>query len=273
MLRCAGCDILFLDTPMSETEEAQFYQTYGKHIVARGVQTADDPAALSAQMLPPARARFEYIGEHFAHGGTVLEVGAAAGSFLSALIERGVAPDALTAVEPSEGHRTYLEQSLCVSAFRDLSAIPAGSRFDVVCMFHVFEHISHPQPFLRQVARLLRRDGRLLIEVPSHTDPLLTLYHSTAFKNFYFQPQHPLIYSPTSITRVLEASEFSVEQIIPYQRYGLGNHLKWILLQAPGDDAPYADRIDHEMNKRYRKALEHMRMTDTLFAVARHAAP
>jgi cyclopropane fatty-acyl-phospholipid synthase-like methyltransferase len=49
--------------------------------------------------------------------------------------------------------------------------------FDCIIMFHVLEHIPKPaiQPFLTAIHNTLTRDGRLLLEVPNMSNPILGL--------------------------------------------------------------------------------------------------
>lgn len=268
VLHCARCDVLFLSAGMAEEEEAQFYRDYGAHLVARGVQQHDDPRALSTAMLPAARARLPYVGDAFPVGASVLEVGASSGSFLTALREVGHASDALAAVEPSAAHRSFLAEELGIATFAELADVPAARRFDVVCMFHVFEHVADPGAFLQLVRDHLAPNGALIIEVPSRTDPLLALYHLDTFKDFYFQPMHPVVYSPAALARVLAEHGYSDVRILPYQRYGLANHLGWLQTGKPGGTLE-GDRVTPDMDARYRRTLERVELTDTIFAVAR----
>ena len=106
----------------------------------------------------------------------------------------------------------------------------------------------------------------MIIEVPSLDDPLSSLYKSPAHRDFYFQKQHPYVYSAKSLRRVLEHHGFRVE-IVPYQRYGLENHLQWLSAGKPGGNAEFA-RTFQSCDAAYRAALEASGLTDTVFAIA-----
>ena len=114
---------------MSGEEEKRFYQNYGSHLVARGVQTKDDPEELYRMMLPVARARLKYIGEYFMTPYAVLEIGASAGSFFGALEEHGLSLKNLNAVEPSEGHCAYMQTQLGIETYNNITGLPAGKKY------------------------------------------------------------------------------------------------------------------------------------------------
>ena len=105
------------------------------------------------------------------------------------------------------------------------------------------------------------------IEVPLLLDPLLTLYQSSASKAFYFQQQHPFVYSANSIKSVLEFNSLNVLELRPYQRYGLENHIGWLKNAKPGGYAELAD-VCVDADVAYKSALEAKRLTDTIFASA-----
>jgi SAM-dependent methyltransferase len=236
------------------------YTSYLPRVESLGLSSYKDTLAVIER-------RFRKIGDLFTNGGTVLEVGARDGSFLRHLqMHRPLAR--LLAVEPDE--RTHdLRASIGLAGqyawLRD--AITAGVRADLVCLFHVFEHVSEPAAFLAEVRQVLAPGGRVVIEVPSLDDPLLSLYRSSAYEAFYFQRQHPYVYSARSLSRVLTANELSVSEIRPYQRYGLENHLAWLMYGRPGGDARFA-AIFAGLDEAYRAALEASGQTDTVIAVA-----
>jgi SAM-dependent methyltransferase len=98
--------------------------------------------------------------------GSVLDVGCGRGLMLADLARRGWRA---VGVEMSEAasHHARVELGLDVRV-GDLTrlALPAAS-FDVVCLFHVLEHLPDPEAALGEAHRLLRPSGRLLIEVPN----------------------------------------------------------------------------------------------------------
>ncbi len=211
--------------------------------------------------------RLDKISSCFASAGSLLEIGAAEGSFLKEV--RGRFPSvALACIEPDEKTAPQRRQLAGLTEFSDASAArSSGARFDVVGAFHVFEHIEQPRAFLDTCAALLTRDGSLILEVPAVTDPLLSLYHVPAYEAFYFQQQHPFVYSGASLSRLLDHAGFRVKAVIPFQRYGLANHLTWLTRGEPGGDETYAT-VFEAANDPYRAALERCGATDTVIAIA-----
>lgn len=213
--------------------------------------------------------RFAKIGDIFPRHGTVLEVGAAEGGFLE-ILKRHRPELRLVAVEPDQDTRPA-RAALGVADYRDIeSAALAGVVADVICLFHVFEHIPDPAKFIAEILSVLTQNGRVVMEVPSLDDPLLSLYGSAAYEAFYFQRQHPFVYSARSLSRVLEACGLRVVEMRPYQRYGLENHLTWLAKEKPGGDVRFAECFGG-LEPLYRAALEERGQTDTIFAVAERA--
>ena len=214
--------------------------------------------------------RFAKIRKVFIEPASVLEVGAADGSFLAYLKTHH--PDMLlAAIEPDESTQIARSAIAGLKQYATLdAAAAAGLKVDVICLFHVFEHLTDPASWLAAARRLLAPGGRIVIEVPSLDDPLLSLYKSNTYREFYFQRQHPFVYSAASLRRVLEHNGFAVE-VMPYQRYGLENHLTWLVDGRPGGGAELRT-IFADCEASYTLALEGRGLTDSVFAIARVAA-
>ena len=183
--------------------------------------------------------RYSKIASCFNGATSVLEFGAAEGAFLAHLA--AVRPDlALAAIEPDDSTRPQRDAITGLLQFATLEAsADAGFTVDVMCLFHVFEHLADPASFLSSAKRLLVPGGRIIIEVPSLDDPLLSLYKSAAYR--------------------------------AYQRYGMENHLAWLSTGRPGGNAEFSSIFDG-CETAYKAALEARGLTDTVFAIAR-AAP
>ena len=235
------------------------YQRYQPRVQKLGLSRYKDSRRV-------IEARGDKIKGWFSTAASVLEVGAADGAFLAHLKTRYPAL-ALSAIEPDESTRPQRDAIEGLRQFPTLdAAADAGVAVDVVCLFHVFEHLADPGAWLTSARRLLAPGGRMIIEVPPLDDPLFSLYKLAAHREFYFQRQHPFVYSGASLRRVLEHHGFRVD-IVPYQRYGLENHLAWLSAGTPGGDARLSELFG-SCDASYKPALEASGLTDTVFAVA-----
>jgi len=104
------------------------------------------------------------VRRHFARPGRVLDVGCAAGYFLSVMKEAGWQ---VTGLEPSDAIRPQAEERLGKEHVRGgllgQVELPAGG-FDLVTMWDVIEHIPDVVAAAREVRRLLAPGGKFLIE-------------------------------------------------------------------------------------------------------------
>jgi SAM-dependent methyltransferase len=215
--------------------------------------------------------RFEKVRAGFRNARSALEVGASDASFLAHLATQ--CPDIrLASQEVDQNTRPARDTLAGLVQYANLEEVRrSGERFDVICMFHVLEHIFEPGPFLSNCAACLEPGGRLIIEVPSLDDPLLTLYDCEAYQRFYFQRQHPYVYSAGSMKRLLQHEGFEVERAIHHQRYGLENHLHWLSAGKPGGSARLRE-ILADCESAYTTCLEGQGRADAFIALAR-AAP
>ena len=132
----------------------------------------------------------------------------------------------------------------------------------------MFEHILEPASFLKMIAACLSDNDRVVIEVPSLMDPLLVLYDSDAYGKFYFQSQHPYIYGPASLIRVLEHNGCEVVETIAQQRYGFDNHLNWLMTGKPGGSQKLRE-VFAGLDDDYRSTVIDNGYSDTFFVIAR----
>ena len=84
--------------------------------------------------------------------------------------------------------------------------------FDVITSWWSLEHVTNPSQVLRKMACLLKNDGYCVIGVPN-----INSFNAKLFKDKWYHldcPRHLYLYSPDTITRLLDKAGFIVEKII-----------------------------------------------------------
>jgi len=106
--------------------------------------------------------------------------------------------------------------------------------YDVICMFHVLEHISDPIKFLNNVKKCLKPSGKLIIEVPNYFDYIKQL--SSAYKDAVYFRAHLSYFTPDTLTAILEKTGFTNIKINGVQRYSVENAIRWIRTGKPNTE-------------------------------------
>jgi 2-polyprenyl-3-methyl-5-hydroxy-6-metoxy-1,4-benzoquinol methylase len=142
----------------------------------------------------------------------VLDVGCAVGTFLQKL------------------HKLYGATIVGVD-FKDLSSHPAlrnaefhcglfyeqevgNERFDLITMWHFLEHDYDPMRSLRKAGQALKRDGRLIIEVPRLDSRTFQMY-GNRWPGLQ-APQHTVIFDHEMLVKFVERAGFEVVEYLPY---------------------------------------------------------
>jgi len=167
--------------------------------------------------------------------GRLLDVGAHAGFFLRRARERGWL---VQGVEPSPTTAALARGQFGLDVKTGTlfeAAFPEGA-FDVVTMLDVLEHIDQPRPLLREVARLLKPGGRLLVKVPNVRYVLAKHYFLRrvpgAVRDVFDAREHLAYYSHKTLTQLLEAVGFYVELLAIASPIQTGSRLRRALRGA-----------------------------------------
>ena len=191
-----------------------------------------------------------------------LDVGTGAGGVLDQL-------SPLTAetwaVEPQKEMRARLNE-LNYKVFETIDEVP-DDYFDVISLFHVYEHITTPIQFLQTLKTKLKSGGKIIIEVPHAEDMLLTFLDHDAFKKFTFWSEHLILHTRKSLEAFVTKAGFKVQSIQGIQRYPLSNHLHWLKNNKPGGHIKWAEIDSDELNTAYANTLRRLNRTDTIVAI------
>lgn len=187
----------------------------------------------------------------------VLDFGCGAAGFVYRA--QGLAAE-VVGIEPERRIREHWGDTLKIRG----NLHEAGSGFDLVTAFHVVEHLPDPRATLKELALLLGKRGRLVIEVPSSDDALSTLYKSDAFQRFTYWSQHLFLFNAETLRRLALQAGLRVVSIQQFQRYPLSNHLHWLSRSRAGGHVRWSFLDTPALNEAYANSLATIGKCDTI---------
>lgn len=146
----------------------------------------------------------------------------------------------------------------------------AEGGYDLITAFHVIEHLPEPRAMLASLAGSLKPNGRMIVEVPSANDALLTLFDCDAFQRFTYWSQHLFLFNASTLEMLARQAGLRVVAVQHYQRYPLSNHLHWLSHGKPGGHQRWAFLDTPELASAYANTLAALGKTDTLIAHLEH---
>lgn len=185
VMQCTSCGIVRQNVPWGEAQLVEWYRDqYAKsaytHSYEQDLEVANKRLA-AYRITPREDVR-------------VLDVGCGNGAFVRAARARGLDAWGQELSAASNSEHIY------VGALEDV-AFPTDS-FDVVTLHDVLEHLPHPQETLREVYRILRRPGKLIIDFPA--------FFKAEGKHHWKLIEHLWMFDEEQLVRVVEAAGFKV---------------------------------------------------------------
>ncbi len=145
-----------------------------------------------------------------ARKGRALDVGCGRGLVLEQLRQRGWKVAGMD-WNPENARAVADRLQVIVAAGPDGLASFDASSFDAVSMFHVLEHEQQPLGLLRQVHRVLKPGGRLVVGVPNSNSVARRLF-GRHWIGYDFS-RHRQVFSPRSLEAALLASGLRSERM------------------------------------------------------------
>jgi SAM-dependent methyltransferase len=192
-----------------------------------------------------------------------MDVGTGAGGILDLLKPYA---ERVVAVEPQQRSLDSLK-GLNYEAYSDIAEVPFN-QFDVITLFHVFEHLTDPLDLLKTAYEKLKVGGKIIIEVPHANDFLFSHLDLDEFKKFTFWSEHLVLHNRWSLNSFLQKANFKNTIVSGFQRYNLANHLYWLKEKGPGGHIKWSMMATDQLDAAYRNMLQSIDKTDTLIAIA-----
>lgn len=251
ILECANCGLVALSS--SRHIQAGHYEASGMH--------GDDLPSIESWLRDTEQddqRRFEMLKAVLVNR-KVLDFGCGAAGFVHKA--RSLAAE-VTGVEPEQRVREYWGEVMALYGKLE----DAGGGYDLITAFHVVEHLPDPRSMLKELAGRLKDSGRLVLEVPSSEDALLTLYDNDAFQRFTYWSKHLYLFNAETLCRLATQAGLRVLSIQQFQRYPLSNHLHWLSHNRPGGHQHWSFLDTPALTEAYAASLAAVGKCDTLIA-------
>ncbi|WP_281336788.1 class I SAM-dependent methyltransferase [Flavobacterium eburneipallidum] len=152
--------------------------------------------------------KLNLINSFQSNKGKILDIGAGTGDFLSVAKNDGWET---IGVEPSDRAKT-IAKSKGISFVENTAELENHS-FDVISMWHVLEHVPDLDKQIKELKRLLKPTGTLIIAVPNFKS--FDAKHYGKFWAAFDVPIHFWHFSKTAIQLLFEKEEMKLEKILP----------------------------------------------------------
>lgn len=200
MVRCLQCGFIYQNPRPSEEERLDSYQRY----LPRRVKEIEAWGRMMASVFKKGADLIERTIPQ----GRLVDVGTGYGFFPALMQSRGWEVMGLEASVTGARYGRKRWGLRILSQPWEKTSLQEGE-FDVVTAFYVIEHLPDPLAFLREVHRILRPGGMILVRYP-HTTPIKDLLFLMRIKNhLYHLPFHLCDFSPTSMRRALAQAGFA----------------------------------------------------------------
>lgn len=161
---CLSCGFVFQSPRMTAKENEEFYASEYRQLYQGS--SGPNPKDLTIQELRAA-SLVSFVRKQVNKVTRVLDIGCSAGLLLQAFNQAFGCQ--VVGIEPGISYREYATRT-GFRIFESLETLQSAgeTRFDLVSMAHVLEHIPDPVAYLVELReKILSPDGTLLIEVPN----------------------------------------------------------------------------------------------------------
>jgi len=202
LLSCSWCGTAAL---VPQPSDAVLQRWYDVAYYGAGARKFVGPQARLVGWFQGGRARL--AARLLPAGGRVLDVGCGDGGFLLQLRRPGLHVEG-TERTPESAARAQATAGVRVHAGDLLGLDLPDASYDLVTLWHVFEHLARPEATLRRIHHLLKPGGTLLLSLPN-----VESWQARLFARHWFHhdpPRHLFAFGPRSLAALLEHSGFTV---------------------------------------------------------------
>jgi len=163
LYECGDCGLVFNEHYLKETDPHELYEEYYQNETAKRFNFGIEAIIRTFRFY-----RAFKIFTIYPSAKTILDVGSGRG-FMLFFLKKYFGYTRAAGIQISRNAVQFSREKLGLEIYdRDLMELQfANGAFDVISMWHVLEHLKHPEKYLEKLASMLAPGGRLIIEVPN----------------------------------------------------------------------------------------------------------
>jgi 2-polyprenyl-3-methyl-5-hydroxy-6-metoxy-1,4-benzoquinol methylase len=203
--QCSKCGLVLLDSENKDKGILNIYKDenyYGQ---------SDDNSLTYKSYLEEKEVYLKYFNNKLKNiennilKGKILDIGCGLGFFLEVAEKRGWRAEG---VEVSNYAASYLSKNKYKAYCGELESLKLAEKsYDVITLFSVIEHLSNPLETLKEIRRLLKPDGLLIITAANQKGLLATFLGKRWFQYKYHG--HLYFFSSVTLTKLLNKVGFT----------------------------------------------------------------
>lgn len=202
LLKCSSCQIIFVDPfPSASLQKEANRELYGRQMVQKEYW----------EKLPQLKKRAKKMVaelQKFKKTGKLLDIGCGFGLFLKMAKEAGfkvygveMEKEAVKTAQEKFGLKNIYQKNVKEIGFPE-------RYFDVITLFDILEHLENPEVILKELKKLLKPNGVLVIQSPNIESFMFKLTKEKW--NWLLFPNHLYHFTPKSLTLLLKHSGFKI---------------------------------------------------------------
>ncbi|MBK9477311.1 MAG: class I SAM-dependent methyltransferase [Bacteroidetes bacterium] len=209
ILTCKTCTFKFTNPRPDSNEIVKYYESID-YISHSNTSTGLFNKIYQAIRNYTISQKYSMVSNYVSRG-TLLDIGCGTGEFLNHFSKRGWN---VCGVEPSSSARKMAITNYNLNVLdEDKIAQLKDESFNVISMWHVLEHVHLLSDRLKQINRIISKDGLLVIAVPNYTS-----YDAKHYREkwaAYDLPRHLYHFSPKTMNQLLTQNGFQLVKTLP----------------------------------------------------------
>lgn len=209
IVTCKNCTFKFTNPRPDSNEIVKYYESID-YISHSNTSTGLFNKIYQAIRNYTISQKYSMVSNYVSRG-TLLDIGCGTGEFLNHFSKRGWN---VCGVEPSSSARKMAITNYNLNVLdEDKIAQLKDESFNVISMWHVLEHVHLLSDRLKQINRIISKDGLLVIAVPNYTS-----YDAKHYREkwaAYDLPRHLYHFSPKTMNQLLTQNGFQLVKTLP----------------------------------------------------------